>query len=314
MLGGIYTYYFDVFVVFDFGPIPSGYYYHLQIAQNALDFSILCNYGNLLKMKLLIKKGKNSVKWMAVTLCVVCSGTAAAAVIHSDSFDSSPTLANTQAAGAYYTDRYAPSVFNSQSFLGDNRLALELSVADGGDNRPSGYSGSFYNTQGRKYDVAGTTFASIDMFVDSVFITDPNRVGGLWGTAVDASNAITAFPILEFANGAFQIWNGAGFDVVGLPTSFAPDTFVNLAFELDSITDSFKYYLNNELVFTDTTADGSISLSNLIIQGYNTQNGIDRTLYFDNLVAKVPEPSTLLLFFSSLVAVFVSSRRRHQAS
>jgi len=268
-------------------------------------------------MKLLFEKGINSVKWMAVTLCVVSSGTAAAAIIHSDSFDSSPTLSSTQAAGAYYTDRYAPATFDSEMFMGDNRLKLRLAAADGAVNRPSSFSSAFYNTQGRKYDVAGATSASIDMYIDSTFLSDPNRVGGLWGTAVDASNNITAYPIIEFANGVFQIWNGASFDVVGLPTSFAADTFVNLAFELDTIADSFKYYLNNELVFTDTTADGSISLSNLIIQGYNTTNGIDRTLYFDNLVASstaVPAPGTLLLFFFSLVGVFVSSRRKLQAS
>ena len=206
-------------------------------------------------------------------------------------------------------------------FIGDSRLALTLSSADGAAGRPSPFSSSFYNTQGRKLDVDGAIYASIDMFIDSSFLSDPNRVAGLWGTGVDGADSATAYPIIEFANGAFQIWNGSDFDAVGLPTSFVADTFVNPAFALNTATNSFDYFLNDKLVFTDTDADGAVSLTNLIIQGYNTDRGIDRTIYFDNLMASsdipsaapVPVPAALPLLGSLLAAFGVISWRNRGA-
>lgn len=268
-------------------------------------------------MRNIFSKTLNQIKWGAIALSTIYASSASAAII-SDSFDSSPSLSESQAPGVYYTDRYAPAGFDSELFEGDNRLALTLSSSDGASNRPSGFSGAFYNTQGRKYDVSGATAASIDMYIDSAFVSDPNRVGGLWGTAVEAGSAISAFPIIEFANGSFQIWDGAGFNNIGLPSGFLTDTFVNIGFELNVPANSIEYFLNGVSVFTDTNANSSVSLSNIIIQGYNTTAGVDRTLYFDNLlvtdasVANVSAPGTLAMLLLMITVVSVGNYKRRQ--
>jgi hypothetical protein len=200
--------------------------------------------------------------------------------------------------------------------MGDNRLKLSLSVADGAVNRPGGFSSSFYNTQGRKYDTPGAVYASIEMFISNDFLSVPARIGGLWGTAVNGLNAIVHYPIIEFANGGFQVWNGTAFEVVGLPTWVAANTFVEMAIALDSMTDTFTFLLNGHVVKT-TTASGAVSLSNVIIQGINTTAGVDRDIYFDNLrtmttlpPAPIPVPAALPLLLAGLAALGLMARRR----
>ncbi|QIB64656.1 PEP-CTERM sorting domain-containing protein [Kineobactrum salinum] len=245
---------------------------------------------------------------------IATAKTAHAGVVYSDTFDTDPVLSSTQAAGTYYTDRYAPSGFTSESFMGDNRLALTLSSSDGANNRPAGFSGAFYNTQGRKYDVFGATTISIDMYIDQAFESDPNRVAGLWGTAVDSgNNNIVQYPIVEFAGGAFQIWDGGSFQSLGLPTGFSYGSFANLAFTIDPTTNQTHFSVNGSLTQT-IAASGSVAFREVIIQGYNTADGIDRTIYFDNLVASntqdVPAPATLSLMALSLVLMGWTRRTR----
>jgi hypothetical protein len=205
---------------------------------------------------------------MIIKLCTRLLGAAtvsaalatyAAAATFLDTYDTAPVLSPTQAPGAYYTDRYAPAGFANAFFMGDNRLKLRLSVADGAVNRTGGFSSSFYNTQGRKYDTPGAVYASIEMFISNDFLSVPARIGGLWGTAVNGLNAIVHYPIIEFANGGFQVWNGTAFEVVGLPTWVAANTFVEMAIALDSMTDTFTFLLNGHVVKT-TTASGAVSL------------------------------------------------------
>src|SRR5687767_6673901 len=94
---------------------------------------------------------------------------AAPALAATETFDNAITLSPTQAAGTWYTDRYAPAGFASQVvFMGDERLQQTISAADSGNARPGAFSSSFYNTQGRKFDLApATSSASIDLFVES---------------------------------------------------------------------------------------------------------------------------------------------------
>src|ERR1700712_509629 len=99
-------------------------------------------------------------------------------------FDSPVSTSSSQAAGSWYTDRYAPSGFTAPvSFGGDNRLQETISSADGANSRPGSFTSSFYNTQGRKYDLdAGVTSMSIDLYVDSSWASTGRRMAGFWGT------------------------------------------------------------------------------------------------------------------------------------
>ncbi len=211
-------------------------------------------------------------------------------------FDDPITLGATQAPGTWYTDRYAPAGFQSQSFFdGDNRLKHSIAAADGANNRPGSFSGSFYNTQGRKYDVnPGTTRLSIDLYVDDSWETTGRRMAGLWGTAFDSSNAISFYPIVEFASngtsGFFQVWNGTALQTLGLPSGFAYDSWVNLSVELVGSDVVMKA---GDLSFT-TNSNGSTYFGNVILQGHNNATGVDYDIYWDNFEA-VPEPATMTI-------------------
>lgn len=255
-----------------------------------------------------------SIKTTLIAAAVTFSfaGVAHAATV-TETFDINPALSATQAPDTWYTDRFAPAAFESESFEGDNRLKLSLSEDDGAVDRPGSFSGAFYNTQGRKFDTPGTLSFSIDMYIDSSFASDPNRVGGLWGTGVNATDAISFYPIVEFANGAFQTWNGSGFDALGLPTGFSYDTFVNIGFSLDTVNDQFTAFAGDSSLVLG--ANGTTSLSNVILQGYNTTDGINRDIYFDNFttsnaISPVPLPAALPLLLAGLGALGLMRRRK----
>ena len=92
----------------------------------------------------------------------ICGGTGE--TFFSDPFDSDPVLADAQAAGAWYTDRYAPAGFESAPFDGDNRLKVHIAAADYLPN-----SSTFYNYQGRKYDLGNNinTYITADLYIGS---------------------------------------------------------------------------------------------------------------------------------------------------
>ncbi|WP_235905074.1 PEP-CTERM sorting domain-containing protein, partial [Tautonia marina] len=181
---------------------------------------------------------------------------------------------------------------------GGNRngvLAQSISESDSASKRPSGYSSTFYDTQGRKYDLqAGTVTLAIDLFVPS---SSTGRLAGLWATAFDSNNVVSKYPIIEFAkttsasNGTFRIWKDTAWEEVGGFTN--ENQWYRIGFSL--VGNSLQYYVNNSLVFTDTSVNGSLGFGNVILQGHNA--GSNYTIYWDNLSASavaVPEPSTLV--------------------
>lgn len=233
-------------------------------------------------------------------------------------FDSDPVLSDTQSAGSWYTDRYAPAAFESVAFDGDNRLKHAISEDDSEANRPASYSGAFYNTQGRKYDIPGATSLSVDLYIPQAWETTGSRMAGIWGTAVDASDAISAYPVIEFysngQNGLFHVWDSqSGWIDLGLPTGFAYDDWYTLEISLSA--NAFNFAVN-DLAYADTDAGGSLEFSNAILQGYNSGQSFD--IYWDNFsyndgteaAAPVPEPSTLVLLGAGLAGLAVCRRRK----
>lgn len=249
-------------------------------------------------------------------ICVILAGLAglgsASGAVLVD-FSAPVTTGSAQAPGVWYTDRYAPAGFTAPvDFLGDARLLQQISAADCQGCRPGSFTGSFYNTQGRKYDLASdTTTASIELYIPAEWAGTGRRMAGFWGTAYDAGDAVSAYPILEFASdgpGArFQGWTSSGWVSMGLPTGFAYDRFHTLSFELAG---NLITYRVGDLSL-QAGANDSIRIGNVILQGYNNAAGVTYDIYWDNLNfnTQIPEPSTVALLSLGLAGLAWMRRR-----
>jgi hypothetical protein len=223
-------------------------------------------------------------------------------------------LSPTQAPGAWYTDRYAPAGFAAGQSGGGRTGVLALSLSDtaGRVDRSAPFNTAFYNTQGRKFDLAsGTTSLFIDLYVPATG-TAGGRYAGLWATAVDGANAIAAYPIIEAANGGFQVWDtanpmGGWHTIAGFSGT---DQWYEIGF--DYANGQYNYYINGQLVKSFSAPPATFS--NVILQGYNTETGVNRTINFDNLstTSSVPEPATVVTIglLAGAVGIRLVARRK----
>ena len=205
-----------------------------------------------------------------------------------NNFSKPVVLSPTQAPGKWYTDRYAPAGFVSPvNFNGNARLKHSIAVSGGANNRPAAYSSSFYNTQGRKYDLTnGTTYMEIELYVPVAWQTTGRRMAGFWGTAFDAFNNISAFPIIEFTSedgpARFRGYDNGVWIDMGLPAGFSYNKWVTLSIELLS-SGEFKYRVENLQAVTNTLAIyNSKRIGNVILQGHNTTTGVNYDIYWDD--------------------------------
>ncbi len=211
-------------------------------------------------------------------------------------FSSPLVLSNTQATGTWYTDRYNPFGFAAQSIAPDatpNTLRESIDATDGESVRPFPFNNSFYNTQGRKYDlIDGTQAIEIDLFIPVSFGASNKRNAGMWATGFDAGDNISAFPIIEFTHDGgtprFRVWeSGTGVWVdLGVPAGFIYDQWVRLRTQLLA-SGEFKYTIvtaQGILQYTTTTSapDATTDIGNVILQGYNTLAGVTYDIYWDN--------------------------------
>jgi hypothetical protein len=207
-----------------------------------------------------------------------------------ETFNESPATSASQAPGVWYTDRYAPAVFESAFFDGDDRLRQGVRAADNQANRPGSFSSGFYNYQGRKIDVnmgGLPATVSIDVYADSTWASGTRA--GIWTTM---SNGNLTFPIIEYCvngdngdgNGptytGFRYWqSGIGWTA----TSFenAPtDQWYTLEIELTPAMVNFSI---------DGTGIGSVDnldakmIDNIILNVHNEGPAGDYDVYWDNL-------------------------------
>lgn len=175
----------------------------------------------------------------------------------------------------------------------------------------------FYNTQGRKYDLAaGTTFVSGKLYVGPEWENNDRR-SDVWATAVDSGGAVAAYPIIGFINGeGFRVWTSAGWKTIGYPAGFSYGKWYDLAMQLES--ESVKYYIDGTLVDTAPFA-GAVGYSDVILQAYNF--GANYDAYWDDLYvgAEPPTVSTPASSWWSVAALalvgaaFVVTKRRRLA-
>ena len=270
------------------------------------------------------------------TLCLAVAGaltlTLAATSAHAEILHTYDSVDGQPSAG-YTVDRYDTSAFESAFFDGDDRLHIQVSEDDSAANRPSGYSSTFYNNQGRKYNTTGENSFSIELYVGADWDT-VDRSTGIWATAVDDTNTISGYPIISYRN----IEAGGTFDEVDSGFYFYTqdvdldentvdpnytmmadlDTgdfgqWYTLSFEI--VGDVFEAMVTNEGgavmgTYTDTFTYGSTSFANMIINTYNVGETYD--VYYDNFSAtsNVPEPATLALCGLGCVVGGLVYRRR----
>ncbi|MFI4897584.1 MAG: hypothetical protein ACIARR_07145 [Phycisphaerales bacterium JB059] len=233
-------------------------------------------------------------------------------------FDLSPTLCATETPGCWYTDRYPPAIFASEVFDGAPRLRHGISASDSAANRPPAFSGAFYDTQGRKYNVdipVGEAW-SAQVHIDAGWATEA-RLAGLWATTFDGPGNISGYPIISFSSNdpsdplnptpsmpepRFRVFsqdtdqdtsNGLtpGWIELGLPVGFSFDRWWTMECRLTPSAYEFRVYDDSGtqvLAFDDTVTFGSIRAGNLILQGFNFGSTYD--LYWDNVTLGPPGP------------------------
>lgn len=241
--------------------------------------------------------------------------TMAAVNVNAQSFDFSTAISTgAQAPGVWYVDRYEPNIFATAPFDGDDRLFQYIDYPEAGQDRPVAFQSNFYNTQGYKYDLnPGMTALKIDLYMTDLFETSNKRMAGIWGTAVDSVNAVSAYPIVEFTsdgnNPRFRGYEGDGSWIdLGLPTGFAYDTWVTLEIAMLP-SGEFKYTAGDKTATTLLMGSANVELANVILQGHNTFEGVTYGIYWDNLSA-VPEPNSIALAVGSLLSLLAVRRRK----
>lgn len=239
----------------------------------------------------------------------ICLLSSASAEIVEFDFSTDPPLAPSQQPDAWFPDRKAPAKFDSELFLGDQRLQIGISASDFDSGN------AFYNTQGRKYDIVIAPGGSIEaqLYIPADWETSPRR-SDLWATGSNVDpNVATAYVIFGFTSltGAptLRVFD-SDLGWINLSTPIVYDEWVTL--RMDFTGTSFVYSINGAVVFTDTNVNGTTQFHDLMLQAYNPNTSY--SAHWDNLVvdtALVPEPSTLcsVLAFCGLVVVRKIARK-----
>lgn len=179
------------------------------------------------------------------------------------------------------TDRYEPASFaNIGTYQGHaNVLGIGIDATTGQNARPASYTSLFYSTQGRKYTFSPVegpgSVLSADLYIPASWGDSANGHvrTDMWGTMVDSSTVVSAYPIIGFSNYGgvprLRVWDGDGW--VDLSTTITYDTWTAFAIELLADT-SINYYVNGALVHTDATTGGSVAFKEVIMQAYNFEH------------------------------------------
>ena len=165
---------------------------------------------------------------------------------------------------------YEPDCFsNVGTFQGRNNvLGLGISSARGAGNRPAGQQDMFYNTQWRQYAISGGggSTLSADLWIPESWgdATNGNARADMWAVMTDGS-AVSDYPIIGFTNygsaARYRVWDDTLW--IDLGTAVAYNAW--MAFSIKFTGSSYEYFINNSLVYTDTSINSSTGFSATIM-------------------------------------------------
>jgi hypothetical protein len=157
----------------------------------------------------------------------------------------------------WVTDRKAPSGGSSSltTFSGRSDVLQMNIVAAAQDPN------AFYQTEGLQRSLNDVVAVKADLFVDSSWLSTKVRAG-LWGVGHDTSEAVSAYPILEFTTDGsdsfigWRIWDGVLGGWTNLPgVNYNVNGWNKLEVVFNSATSQFDFYVNGSLVGSNTGTD-----------------------------------------------------------
>jgi len=209
---------------------------------------------------------------LAAALVGVAS--ASAQTYFADSFDTNPVLSPTQAPLTWYPDRFRPAAFDSFNPGSGNHLRISISAADGLINRGAPYNSTFYNTQGRKFDLNNGTYTGLrgKLYVAADWATELRR-SDMWATVVNGSNSVVGYPIIGIANIdrttlMCRVWDGLNWVNVSAQVPGGVTANRWYSFEMRLKPGAIEYFVDNTLVYTFPIS-GGVEINDVMLQAYN---------------------------------------------
>ncbi|MFZ1302001.1 MAG: hypothetical protein WAQ27_05530 [Candidatus Microsaccharimonas sp.] len=171
-------------------------------------------------------------------------------------------------------DRQTPSGGYASTSFGGRNDVLELNI-----DTTQANAVNFYRTEGLGRQITDSSSIKADIYIDSSWYSQDVRAG-IWGVGRDASDAISAYPILEFVNG--NVPNNSGYSGLrayntetgawtNLATAYNPNAWNTFEITLNQTTDVYEYRVNGSLVGT-APGNASVKIGAAILNSYNNAN------------------------------------------